>query len=197
MICFSYHGEKGFQVNLEVFGGGYGASAVGDGCDAVDSPLSNCSNTPVEVMDIQCDYVRIVGYKLEPNSFGHGRFPRWCGGSAGIMKCSATARSSPSMRIASASSRVASSAARLRSRDFAASTATASSSRSVRNRPSICARGDVVEVFLGGGGGYGAPSERDKELVERDVAEELLSPDAAKKFYGLQMQSREKAVERV
>ena len=71
-FCLSRLGEKGYSVYLEIFGGGYGASKDADGCDAVDSPLSNCSNAPVESLDIDYDFFRIVGYELAPDSFGLG-----------------------------------------------------------------------------------------------------------------------------
>ena len=71
-FCLSHLGEKGYSVYLEIFGGGYGASRGADGCDAVDSPLSNCSNAPVESLDIDYDFFRIVGYELAPDSFGLG-----------------------------------------------------------------------------------------------------------------------------
>jgi len=71
-FCLSRLGENGYSVYLEIFGGGYGASKGADGCDAVDSPLSNCSNAPVESLDIDYDFFRIVGYELAPDSFGLG-----------------------------------------------------------------------------------------------------------------------------
>ena len=71
-FCLSHLGEKGYSVYLEIFGGGYGASKAADGCDAVDSPLSNCSNAPVESLDIDYDFFRITGYELAPDSFGLG-----------------------------------------------------------------------------------------------------------------------------
>ncbi len=71
-FCLSQLGEKGYSVYLEIFGGGYGASREADGCDAVDSPLSNCSNAPVESLDIDYEFFRIVGYELAPDSFGLG-----------------------------------------------------------------------------------------------------------------------------
>ena len=67
-FCLSRLGEKGYSVYLEIFGGGYGASKNADGCDAVDSPLSNCSNAPVESLDIDYDFFRIVGYELAPGT---------------------------------------------------------------------------------------------------------------------------------
>jgi N-methylhydantoinase B len=40
-------------------------------------------------------------------------------------------------------------------------------------------------VRTGGGGGWGDPLERDPELVRRDVAEELVSVEAARRDYGV------------
>ncbi len=37
MVCLSRLGDDGYRIYLEIFGGGYGASARADGCDAVDS----------------------------------------------------------------------------------------------------------------------------------------------------------------
>ena len=83
-FCLSHLGEKGYSVYLEIFGGGYGASKDADGCDAVDSPLSNCSNAPVESLDIDYDFFRIVGYELAPDSFGLGARR---GGAGFIRRC--------------------------------------------------------------------------------------------------------------
>ena len=55
----------------------YGASAIDDGCDAVDSPLSNCSNIPVEAIDMEHDFFRVVEYALVRGSGGKGEY---CGG---------------------------------------------------------------------------------------------------------------------
>ncbi len=72
--CLSHLGEAGYSIYLEIFGGGYGASVNGDGCDAVDSPLSNCSNIPVEAMDMEHDYFRVVEYSTVPGSGGAGMY---------------------------------------------------------------------------------------------------------------------------
>ena len=44
--CLSHRNDDGYNIYLEIFGGGYGAGPDNDGCDAVDSMLSNCSNIP-------------------------------------------------------------------------------------------------------------------------------------------------------
>jgi N-methylhydantoinase B len=44
--------------------------------------------------------------------------------------------------------------------------------------------GDVVVMDAAGGGGYGNPSERDREALARDVAEGRVSPESAAQDYG-------------
>ena len=45
--------------------------------------------------------------------------------------------------------------------------------------------GDVVSFRLAGAGGYGVPKERDREAVLRDVADGLVTPEAARALYGV------------
>ena len=45
--------------------------------------------------------------------------------------------------------------------------------------------GDILRFFLPGGGGYGAPSDRDRRLVIEDVENGLVSLKEAKAIYGL------------
>lgn len=45
--------------------------------------------------------------------------------------------------------------------------------------------GDIVQLETGGGGGYGPPSERARELVERDVLRGYVTKEAAARDYGV------------
>jgi 5-oxoprolinase (ATP-hydrolysing)/N-methylhydantoinase A len=45
---------------------------------------------------------------------------------------------------------------------------------------------EIVELVLAGGAGYGQASERSREAIARDIALGLVSPDAAKRDYGVQ-----------
>jgi N-methylhydantoinase B len=45
--------------------------------------------------------------------------------------------------------------------------------------------GDRVRIWTGGGGGYGDPKRRDRERVHTDVMRGYVSPEAARKVYGL------------
>lgn len=188
VVCLSYLGNAGFRVNLEVFGGGYGASAVADGCNAVDSPLSNCSNTPIEVIDAECDFMRVVGYRLEPNSFGHGQFR----GGAGFSRCYEVLRDGTKLAVYADRFRLQPGGL------FGGGPAMSGYCAVHRGGQRIdvgskatldLRQGDIVEIFLGGGGGYGSPSLRSKKMVELDVSEGLLSAEAAKSAYGLGRQA--------
>ena len=49
--------------------------------------------------------------------------------------------------------------------------------------------GDQITVETGGGGGYGPPSERPRESVERDVMRGYISAEAAARDYGVRMKA--------
>ncbi len=71
--CLSWLGPKGYDIYLEIFGGGYGAGPRNDGVDGVDSPLSNCANIPVEATDMDHSFFRCVDYSFVTGSGGRGR----------------------------------------------------------------------------------------------------------------------------
>ena len=47
------------------------------------------------------------------------------------------------------------------------------------------ARGDALMVRSGGGGGFGNPRERPRDIVEHDLAQGYISPESARDDYGL------------
>ena len=47
------------------------------------------------------------------------------------------------------------------------------------------AKGDLLSIRSGGGGGFGSPLERDPVQVVEDVLEELVSLEAAQELYGV------------
>lgn len=71
--CLAWLGPDGYDIYLEIFGGGYGAGPRNDGVDGVDSPLSNCGNIPVEATDMDHGFFRCVDYSFIPGSGGAGR----------------------------------------------------------------------------------------------------------------------------
>ena len=182
--CLSHLGEAGYSVHLEPLGGGFGGSLQMDGCDAIDNQLSNCANTPVEALDAGYDFFRIRSYELVPDSFGHGRHR----GGAGFLRTYEVLKEGASFGIYSDHHRLPSTGL------FGGGAGTKGYCRIRRGAETIVVgsknqvplmKGDVVELFCGGGGGYGDPSERSQSDVERDLAEGLLTPAEAARVYHL------------
>ncbi|QIZ37252.1 hydantoinase B/oxoprolinase family protein [Saccharopolyspora sp. ASAGF58] len=71
-IAVSKSGHDGYQVALEILGGGWGACAEHGGPDGLDNPISNCANAPVEALETDFDHFRIAEYALVEGSGGSG-----------------------------------------------------------------------------------------------------------------------------
>lgn len=61
-----------YQVVLEILGGGWGACAEHDGADALDNPISNCANAPVEALETDYTHLRVVEYAMADGTEGAG-----------------------------------------------------------------------------------------------------------------------------
>ena len=166
--CLSHLDEGGYGIYLEIFGGGYGGSALGDGCDAVDSPLSNCSNIPVEAIDMEHDFFRVVEYALVSDSGGRGEQRGADSVCAGSTRCWRTTSSTSRTRTASRSHPRDSSAAR---KAGAAFTCVLRGNEKIMldSKTSFrLAKGDRLVMSTGGGAGYGRPEARSPARVAAD-----------------------------
>ena len=160
----------GWSVYLEIYGGGYGASATGDGCDAVDGPLSNCSNTPIEALDQDFRFFRVLEYRLRPGSAGAGEFR----GGLGFLR---------RFEILADDVKLALYSDRFRRRPDGALGGAAGSTGyceiqrggqtiRLKSKDEVeLQRGDVVTLAVGGGGGYGDSATRSVERVAADLAD--------------------------
>jgi len=182
VAAISHLGAAGYRVYLEVFGGGYGASAHKDGCDAVDSPLSNCANAPIEASDMEFDHFRIIEYSLLGDSSGHGRLR----GGLGIVRRYEILKDDVNFAIYADRFRIAPYGL------FGGSDGSRGRCEVQRNGETIPVRskdglmlhkGDILTIYTSGGAGYGDAAERDPDLVRRDVAEGNLSDTAARAAY--------------
>lgn len=161
------HGK--YQVHQEVYYGGYGASVHGDGCDSVASPLSNCTNVPVEALDMMYDFFRVTEYGLRPDSSGDGQHR----GGLGFRRVYEIQDDDVRLSIYADRFRYPASGM---AGGGAGATASCRIERggeiiTVRSKDAMVLRaGDVVIVETGGGGGYGDPALRSLEARERDRA---------------------------
>ena len=178
-FVLSHLGESGWSVYLEIYGGGFGAGLNTDGCDGVDNPLSNCSNTPIEALDQDFSFFRVTGYALRTDSCGRGK---WRGG-LGFTRSFEVLKDN--VRIALYSDRFRRSADGL----FGGLGGATGFCEIRRGQELIrlgsksavdLKRGDIVTLGLGGGGGYGDPAERARTKIAEDVEDGVISASAAR-----------------
>lgn len=170
--------QHGWSVYLEISGGGYGASAGADGCDAVDGPLSNCSNTPVEALDQDFDFFRVIDYRLRPDSSGEGQHR---GGLGFLRRFEILA---DDVKIALYSDRFRRAPEGLRGGGpgdvgYCEVNRNGQTMRLKSKDEMRLQKGDVVTLALGGGGGYGDPTRRSAAALAEDVAEGYVTPREA------------------
>jgi N-methylhydantoinase B len=183
ITCLARLSNGRYRVCLETYGGGFGASVAGDGADGIAAPLSNTTNSPIEALDMNFDYFRIVGYELNPGSFGHGRrrgglgmrrtyeitaddvdFSLYgdrfeippeglMGGGAGALSHAVVWRDGRIVDI-----------------DL--------------KRGTRLQKGDRVVVSTSGGAGFGDPRERASDLVQGDIEQGVIDARVAREVYG-------------
>jgi len=166
-ICLSHQAPSGYNIYLEILGGGYGAGVNNDGADGVDCPLSNCSNIPIEALEMDYPFMRIENYALRPGSGGMGRRRGGHGFERsyrvledGVLFSTYTDRFSTQPRGLSGGEPGATCSIHVE-RDGREIALTARASRNLE-------KGDLLVVRTGGGAGYGNLDERSDELIEKD-----------------------------
>jgi len=183
VTSLSHQTDGRYRVYLEVYGGGFGASPRVDGCDAVDSPLSNCTNTPIEATDMDFDHFRIIGYGLLPDSAGHGRHR----GGLGFYRQFEILRDDVNFAMYADRFRIAPYGL------FGGTDGQPGSGEILRDGRRIALKskdgcvlkkGDILTIRTAGGGGYGPPAERKRSDVERDLAHGYLSAAEVAAHYG-------------
>jgi N-methylhydantoinase B len=181
---FGFRPDGSRFILMNIFGGGWGGRPHEDGESAsVSVCQGDVRNTPVELQEIKYPFL-IEKHALRTDSGGAGRQrggfgleltyralqacranincdrtrdPPWGlhGGSPGATNMSIV------RRAADGSERVVYKATEIE-----------------------IAAGDTVTFLTAGGGGYGDPRARDPAAIARDVAEGVVTPDAAAKHYG-------------
>jgi N-methylhydantoinase B len=169
-----------FYVYLETLGGGFGARASKDGLDGVQVHITNTSNLPVEGLESEYP-LRVERYELERDSGGCGK---WRGGMGFRRQIRAL---HDDCRVSMRGTRVSSAPWGLfgghdggRYRVEAdAGVAPFKLSSGMLNA------GQSIAIVTPGSGGYGAPQERDSDLVRRDLREDRISLQVAREVYGV------------
>jgi N-methylhydantoinase B len=165
-------------------GGGLGASSRLDGHHCAIFP-ANGANTPVEIFE--SDTPLIVSERaLVADSGGPGRMRGGLGRRMAIRVPDDDLGPQPPVTVAVQAGRFRYPPEGLFG-GLPGSTARFERNRQTADPSGLthCDRGDVIEFYSAGGGGYGSPFERDPEAVASDAAEGYVSIERAREDYGV------------
>ena len=169
-----------FYVYLETIGGGSGARATKDGLDGVHVHVTNTSNLPVEALEPAYPLV-VERYALVEDSGGPGRFR----GGLGLVR---------RIRADGHQCHAFVHAARRRSAPWGLFGGREGGRSRIEYSPDVAppvgaqtflGPGQSVAIVTPGAGGYGDPREREGARVRRDLADGVISSEAAREVYGL------------
>ena len=185
-IAFGTHPETGrLFIQGDLNAGGTGARPTFDGESAmIIFAGSTARNNPVEVVESRLPSLRILRYGLRQDSGGAGRFR----GGLGIEReyeflipafitFSLERKATPPWGLAGGQ------AGAVNGVEITSPDGSVRHVRKATQHP--IAAGERVRIMTGGGGGLGAPAERDPEAVRRDVREGYVSAEAARRDYGI------------
>ncbi len=192
VIIFS--GERrlrdGTFVYLESMGGGVGARHGADGLDGVHVHITNTSNLPAEALENE--YALLVEeYALVDGSGGAGRHR----GGMGIARQIRATRDGVIFSARSDGHHAGApglfgglpggTARLLRNPGTPAEEELSSKAANI-----VLKAGESVRLETPGGGGFGAPAERDPRTLAADIADGRLTPEQARRDYGADLAAR-------
>ena len=164
-------------VYVETIGGGSGARYNKDGLDAVQVHMTNTSNLPVEALEMEYPLM-VEKYALSVNSCGAGKYR----GGMGIVRTIRILEESGDSMLISASTE------RSVSRPWGLEGGQEGGNASIKiyrdgklisenpkPRNVALKTGDIIEMVTAGAGGYGPVSERDPELLRRELREGIIN----------------------
>jgi N-methylhydantoinase B len=182
-IGMGHLGKDGHRVYMEVVGGGWGASAGGDGPDVVDSYVGNCSNVPVESLEKDYPFMMVEEYSMRRGSAGAGKHR----GGMGARRVYRILDDGVTFNCYSDRFRIA-------PWGLFGGNAGASTRFLVERGGEIVSlgskvnfplqKGDRLIIEIAGGGGYGDPLERDRALVASDLENGFVTESEAREIYG-------------
>ena len=183
-VAFGLSSKGKYEMFIEIIGGGLGAAGDSDGEDAIGQLVSNTGNIPIEAVENELSMFQIERYELIQDSGGDGQYR----GGLGLRRAYRILKDN--VILSTYSDRFKFAPWGL----FGGEDARKSSFTIIRNGKKInlpansntkLKKGDLLIAEMSGGGGYGSPKERRKDLIIRDLREEKISSQKAQKVYGI------------
>jgi len=172
----------------ETIAGGFGGRKGIDGVDAVQSNMTNTMNTPIEAIE-NVYPIRFLKYELRKDSGGPGK---WRGG-VGLERSWTLLGPSATLSVLAERTEIPPWGLYGGKPGAKGEYYIIKPNGKRIKLNSKCTirmeKGDVFVVRTPGGGGYEKPLERSPELVHRDLLNGLVSLEAAKKDYGVVINS--------
>ena len=166
----------------ELIASGSGAGVQSDGVDVIETDASNCMNLPVEALELEAP-IRVHHFCLRPDSGGAGQSR----GGLGVSREYEILEGE--IKFTHRGERHYCSA-RGYNGGHAGAKSFSKISRSSGNEEVIpsklvtdLCKGDRVLIQTAGGGGYGDPRARTKDLVEADILDNKIHKETAMKIY--------------
>jgi N-methylhydantoinase B len=184
-ISTSELGGAGRVVVANPVSGGSGASGERDGISGAEMSVAFLRNVPVEVLEAEAPVV-VRRFGLAPDSEGPGKFRGGFGVAYDLEIRHPSAvvvmRGKDRQRFCAwgaAGGQAGTTSGNIGTRQGAEPH---DIGKRTVYRPEL---GELIQLWGGGGGGFGDPFERDPELVMADVAAGLVSPERAREVYGV------------
>ena len=168
------------------YGGGHGGTPEGDGLNHGNAPISTATIPPMEILEAAYP-VMFRQWALRPDSAGAGAHR---GGMGATYEIEVLEENGAEAFLFGERGRFAPQG--VAGGDQAALNVFSYEQADGWHQPPMAskmrgiklAQGQAVRLETPGGGGYGAPGTRDPELVARDVALGLMTPEHATETYG-------------
>lgn len=178
-------GEEARVNVVQFLVGATGGRKGADGMDGRDPGMSSMANNPIEVVESEAS-IRVLEYGIRPDSGGPGQWRGGCGQLFRFMvtrdNCHLLARGIERTRFQPWGVCGGRPGARLSLYKISVNGSRRSLGK-IDYEP--VNRGDVIEIFMSGGGGFGDSFARDVDRVLKDVLLGFVSEDAARTEYGV------------